>query len=174
MDVRYPIGTFRVNGEITASQRQIWIREIEDTPAKLAATVAGLSPELLDTPYREGGWTVRQVVHHMADSHMNAYIRFKLALTEDQPVIKPYLEQKWAELPDSRTGEIGTSLALMEGIHQRWVTMLHSMSDDDFKRTFYHPETEQAVTLDYTTGTYAWHGNHHIAHIASLRNRLGI
>lgn len=174
MDVRYPIGTFAVKGEITASQRQIWIREIEDTPAKLRATVADLDEEQQNMPYREGGWTVRQVVHHLADSHMNAYIRFKLSLTEDNPVIKPYLEQKWAELPDSISEDINTSLALLEGMHHRWVTMLRSMSDADFKRTFYHPELEQSVSLEYTAGMYAWHGNHHIAHIASLRNRLGL
>jgi hypothetical protein len=132
--------------------------------------VTGLNDGQLDTPYRDGGWTVRQVVHHVPESHMNAYIRFKLALTEDDPTIKPYDEAAWAELPDVPETPIEISLALLEALHSRWVTMLHLMSDADFLKQFRHPE-RGVVTLEMNLALYAWHGKHHVAHITSLRER---
>ena len=148
------------------------IQEIADTPANLRASVAGLSAEQLDTPYRPGGWTVRQVVHHVPDSHMNSYVRFRLALTEDEPTIKPYDESRWAELADSRTARIETSLALLESLHERWVLLLRSLSPADFRRQFRHPELG-VVSLEKNLALYAWHGRHHVAHITSLRERMG-
>ena len=171
-DLRYPIGKFQLEGDITEERRRGWIAEIEQTPARLRAAVDGLSPEQLDTPYRPGGWTVRQVVHHLPDSHLNSYVRFKLALTEDGPTIKPYDEQKWAELNDSRSAPVYVSLALLESLHQRWVLVLRSMSEADFARAFRHPELG-VRTLDQTVALYAWHGRHHVAHITSLRDRMG-
>lgn len=139
-----------------------------DAPARLRAAVSGLSEPQLDTPYRPGGWTVRQVVHHLPDSHINSYVRFKLALTEDTPTIKPYDEALWAKLPDAVATPIETSLRLMEGLHGRWVGLLESMSDTDFSRAFRHPEIGM-VRLDQNLALYAWHGKHHVAHINSLR-----
>ena len=139
-DLQYPIGRFSFPESTTAAQRQAWIREIARTPRDLRAAVAGLSEEQLDTPYRPGGWTVRQVVHHVPDSHMNAFIRFKLALTEDQPTIKPYDEARWAVLPDA-TLPVEPSLDLLEALHLRWVRLLESMSERDYQRTFVHPES---------------------------------
>ncbi|MGZ7440761.1 YfiT family bacillithiol transferase [Paenibacillus sp. TH7-28] len=173
MDYRYPIGKFEFTGEITAAQREQWIREIETLPARMRQAVAGLSEDQLNLPYREGGWTLRQVVHHVADSHINAYTRFKLALTEDNPTIRPYFEDRWSELPDSRA-DIQVSLALLEALHQRWVILLKSLSEADYARQFHHPASGQTTTLAYNLGTYAWHGNHHLAHIASLRTRLDL
>jgi uncharacterized damage-inducible protein DinB len=171
-DLQYPIGKFKYDGPLTPAQRQMCINQIEEAPARLRAAVAGLSDEQLDTPYRPGGWTVRQVVHHLPDSHLNSYIRFKLALTEDKPVIKTYEQDRWAELYDVRTAPIEASLILLEGLHRRWVTLLRSLSEKDFARTFQHPELG-VVSLDKNLSLYAWHGWHHVAHITSLRERMG-
>ncbi|GIO11918.1 putative metal-dependent hydrolase [Cohnella xylanilytica] len=172
-ELRYPIGTYEQEGPISAEQRDAWIEDIRLLPGQLAEAVAGLSEEQLDTPYREGGWTVRQVVHHLADSHMNSLIRMKLGLTEDNPTIKPYEEADWAELADSKSYPVAPSLALIEALHDRWTTLLKSMEDADFARTFYHPGSRQTPRLDWNLGFYAWHGKHHVAHIVALRKRMG-
>jgi hypothetical protein len=138
----------------------------------LRAAVAGLTPQQLDTPYRPEGWSVRQVVHHVPESHMNAYIRFKLALTEDEPTVKPYDEAAWAKLPDVPGTPIETSLTLLEALHDRWVRVLRLLDDNSFKRTFHHPEIG-VVTLERNLALYAWHGKHHAAHVTSLRDRMG-
>jgi uncharacterized damage-inducible protein DinB len=171
-DLRYPLGEFNYSGEQTAEERRRAIDEIEATPVRLRAAVQGLSPQQLDTPYRPGGWTVRQVVHHVPDSHLNAYTRFKLALTEDEPTIKPYDEARWAELADVRTAPLGVSFRLLEALHQRWVLLLRSLRPEDFRRTLRHPE-RGVMNLDQTLCYYAWHGRHHVAHISSLRERMG-
>ena len=171
-DLSYPIGKFTYAGPFTKSQCNAAIETIAQTPANLRAAVRRLSPAQLDTPYRPGGWTVRQVAHHVPDSHLNAYIRTKLALTEDEPTIKPYDEKAWAALADSRLTSIETSLALLEAVHERWIHLLHAMSDADFHRTFRHPE-HGVRTVDWMVALYAWHGPHHVAHITSLRERMG-
>jgi hypothetical protein len=171
-DLRYPIGQFRYEGEPDQHRRERWIEEIAATPANLRAVVAGLAPHQLDTPYRDGGWTVRQVVHHLPDSHLNAYTRIKLALTEDMPVIKPYQEARWAELPDGRAAPIELSLNLLESLHHRWVLLLRQLTPADFRRQFVHPEHGRPIELQETLALYAWHGRHHVAHIASLRRRM--
>ena len=171
-DLRYPIGPFAYAGESTEEQRRAFIDRIEAAPARLRAAVDGLTPEQLDTPYRPGGWTVRQVVHHVPDSHINSYCRFRLALTEDSPSAKGYDEAAWAELFDSRTAPVEVSLALLEALHRRWVLLLRAMTPADFARTFLHSELGP-VTLDRNLALYAWHGDHHVAHIASLRARMG-
>jgi len=171
-DLRYPVGPYKRVENPTAAQRRDFVEAIAETPARLNAAIAGLTPAQLDTPYRPGGWTVRQVVHHLPDSHMNSYVRFKLALTEDEPTIKPYDEARWAELADSKTTPIETSLALLENLHRRWVGLLRSMSETDWKRKFRHPELG-VVTLEQALGLYAWHGRHHVAHITALRERNG-
>lgn len=173
MDPRYPIGKFEHEGPITAEKRTEWIEDIRALPERLAAAVEGLTEEQLDTPYREGGWTVRQVVHHVGDSHMNCLTRFKLALTEDNPTIKPYEEQLWAELADSRSYPIAPSLALIKALHGRWTALLESMSEEDFARTFYHPANRATSSLAQALGMYSWHARHHTAHITSLRERMG-
>lgn len=141
-------------------------------PQRLREAVAGLKDEQLDTPYRPGGWTVRQTVHHVADSHMNSYLRFKLALTENSPTIKPYNEAAWANLPEAKAAPIAVSLALIDALHERLVLMLRAMSDQDFTRTFQHPE-RGAVRLDTNVALYGWHSRHHVAHITALRKRMG-
>jgi len=172
MDLQYPVGKFQWEGAITDEQRKQLINQIEQAPAQLRQAVARLTQEQLDTPYRPGGWTVRQVVHHLADSHMNAYIRFRLALTEDEPTIKPYAQERWAALTDARTAPTELSLSLLESLHRRLVLLAQSLRAEDFARTFRHPEMG-VVTLDRLLGMYAWHGRHHIAHITSLRDRMG-
>ena len=171
-DLRYPIGQFRYDGEPDQHRREQWIEEIAATPANLRAAVAGLSPQQLDTPYRDKGWTIRQVVHHLPDSHLNAYTRIKLALTEDVPVIKPYEEARWAELPDGRTAPIELSLNLLESLHHRWVMLLRQLTPADFRRRFIHPQHGRPIELQETLALYAWHGQHHVAHITSLRHRM--
>lgn len=171
-DPRYPIGRFSFPQAVTADQRREWIAEIAEAPARLRAVVAGLDAAQLDTPYREGGWTARQVVHHVPESHMNAYIRFKLALTEEDPVVKPYNEAAWAKLPDIADTPLETSLAILEGLHDRWVRLLNLMSEGDWKRTFRHPELG-TVKLEGNLALYAWHGKHHVAHVGRLRERMG-
>ncbi|WP_020527727.1 YfiT family bacillithiol transferase [Flexithrix dorotheae] len=168
---KYPIGQYQYPGGYNDQERKALIAEIEDTPKKLYEAVAGLSEKQLDTPYRIGGWSVRQVVHHLPDSHLNSFARFKLALTEDCPQIKAYNEAAWATLCDYKETPLETSLKLLECLHQRWVILLRSLQEDDFKKRFYHPENG-TVSLDYNLGLYAWHGKHHIAHITSLRERM--
>jgi len=170
-DLRYPIGKFRFEGELTDEQRQQLITDIAETPSRLRAAVEGLDAQQLETPYRPAGWTVRQVVHHVPDSHLNSYIRFKLALTEHEPTIKAYDEGQWAELVDARTCSIEVSLALLESLHKRWVTLLESLSHRDFARTFKHPEIA-IVSLDRNLALYSWHGRHHVAHLTRLRDRM--
>jgi uncharacterized damage-inducible protein DinB len=170
-DPRYPIGKFSFPQAITPAQRQLWIAEIAEAPVKLRAAVAGLTPAQLDTPYRDGGWSVRQVVHHVPESHMNAYIRFKLALTENEPVVKPYDEAAWAKLEDVALTPIETSLAMLEALHDRWVRVLGMLDDAEFARTFRHPDLG-LVRLDQNLALYAWHGRHHTAQITALRERM--
>ncbi len=171
-DLRYPIGRFERRDSLTPEERRAFIEQIAATPRRMRDAVRGLSDGQLDTPYREGGWTVRQVVHHVPDSHMNAYMRLKHALTEESPTIKPYDEAEWAKLSDSRDTPIETSLQLLEALHKRWDTLLRSLTDTDFQRTFRHPEHEGSVTIDWLVALYAWHGRHHAAHITSLRERM--
>ena len=172
MDLRYPIGEFKYEGPLTDEQLQAGIARIEEAPARMRAAVAGLDKTQLDTPYRPEGWTVRQVVHHVPESHLNSYTRFKLALTEDEPVIKPYFEDRWAKLDDARQAPIALSLDLLEALHGRWIWFLRSLKPKDFQRTFRHPELG-LVSLDKAVGLYAWHGQHHVAQITSLRERMG-
>jgi uncharacterized damage-inducible protein DinB len=171
-DPRFPIGRYRVEGEITAEQRREWIDRIADTPARLREAVAGLTDAQLDTPYRDGGWTVRQLAHHVPDSHMNAYTRFKLGLTEDNPGIKTYDEAAWAQLEDTRATPVETSLALLEALHVRWVHVLRSMDDAQWARTILHPD-HGPMRLENLLALYAWHGRHHVAHVTHLRQRMG-
>ncbi|HWN17341.1 MAG TPA: bacillithiol transferase BstA [Gemmatimonadales bacterium] len=171
-DLRYPIGPFRYTGNGSPAQRDQWLSEIAAAPANLRAAVAGLSPLQLDTPYRPEGWTVRQVVHHLPDSHLNAYTRIKLALTEEEPTIKPYEEARWAELPDARTGPVEPSLALLDFLHQRWLLLLRNLGPADFARRYRHPEHGRMFELGEVLALYAWHGRHHVAHITSLRRRM--
>ena len=170
-DPRYPIGKFQPQAEIDDKTRKELIQHIAETPAKLKAAVKGLTEVQLDTPYREGGWTVRQVVHHLPDSHLNSYCRLRLALTEQEPTIKPYEEQLWAELYDAKTAPIGISLQLLESLHERWVMLLRSMKPADFARKFNHP-VNGARTIDWMLQLYGWHGPHHVGQITSLRERM--
>ena len=172
IDVRYPVGKFVKPAAIDRAAREVHVREIEAAPARVRAAVAGLGDAQLDTPYREGGWTVRQVVHHIPDSHLNAYVRFKLALTEREPTIKPYEEAQWAELPEARRGPIEMSLRLLEAVNARWLACIRALPDDRFRRAFRHPELG-VMTLDEQLAMYAWHGRHHVAHITTLRERMG-
>ena len=171
-DPRFPIGKFVYDAAPTEAQRSELISNIERAPAALRAAVQGLSPQQLDTPYRDGGWTVRQVVHHVPESHMNAYIRFKLALTEDEPTIKPYAEDLWAKLPDVQAVPIDVSLALLDSLHVRFVQVLRGMKAEDWKRTFRHPE-QGIVPLERNLALYSWHGRHHVAHVTELRKKMG-
>lgn len=170
-DLRFPIGEFEHGFDHSVEARNGRISVIEELSANLAAAVSGLDDVQLDTPYREGGWTVRQTVHHIADSHANAYSRFKLALTEDSPTIKPYHEDLWAELADSKL-PVDASLKIIEGLHGRWAALLRSMTDTDFQREFVHPETG-VWKLEAALALYAWHSQHHTAHITALRERMG-
>ncbi len=197
-DERYPIGKFAPPSNITPEIRNTWINEIAALPENFRVALSGLNDDQLDTPYREGGWTLRQVAHHVPDSHMNAFIRFKWALSEDLPTIKAYNEADWAKLPDVENTPVETSLHLLEALHQRWVVLLKNLSDEDYKRAFIHPEFlpdamqmgDKASTdwlsksasgdmpayiflLEKVLGLYAWHGKHHTAHITALRERMG-
>jgi len=171
-DPRYPVGTFERRPALTPDERRALINIIADAPRNMRDAVANLSDQQLDASYREGGWTVRQVVHHVPDSHLNAYIRLKLALTEEGPTIKPYDEARWAELADSRDTPIEVSLNLLESLHARWVMLMNSMRDEDFARKFRHPEHGD-VDVDWLVQLYAWHSRHHVGHITSLRARNG-
>ncbi len=171
-DLRYPIGKFQYDGQNTSKQRASFIDQIAEAPARLRDAIHGLSPEQLETPYRPGGWTVRQVVHHLPDSHLNSYTRFKLALTEDEPVIRSYFEDRWAELSDRRSASVDISLELLGALHKRWLLLLRSLTEAGFSRTFRHPDLG-LVTLDKNVALYGWHGRHHVAQITSLRERMG-
>ena len=170
-DLRFPIGKFDASREVTPELRREFIQTIADLPIKIAEAVKDLNDGQLDTPYRPEGWTVRQTVHHVADSHLNSYCRFKLALTEDKPTIRPYYEDRWAELKDSQL-PIDVSLKIIEGVHRRWVVLLDSMTDEDFKRELIHPDSGD-WKLDKFLGLYEWHSKHHTAHIMKLRERNG-
>lgn len=169
MDERYPIGKFQHEGELTQELIAGWIQDIADLPGEVRKAVAELHDDQLETPYRSGGWTARQVVHHMADSHLNAFVRFKLALTEDKPVIKPYDEASWAELADY-TMPVEISLQLLEALHARWVVLLRSISAAELQRTFIHPDSG-VITVAKNIGVYAWHGRHHVAHLKMVRSQ---
>ena len=171
-DPRYPTGRFVPPEQPTRESRALAIAAIAETPQQLRDAVQGLDEDQLDTPYREGGWTLRQVVHHVPDSHLNAYIRLKLALTEPGPVIKPYDEAAWANLVDTTAVPIDVSLNLLDALHQRFVAVLRSMKDEDFRREYVHPETGRHA-LDHLLALYAWHGAHHTAHITTTRARMG-
>jgi len=171
-DLQYPIGKFSFQAPLTEDDRQKCLDDISHAPANLRAAVSGLSEEQLDTPHTPSCRTVRQVVHHVPDSHMNAYVRFKLALTEEEPTIKPYAEDRWAVLADTRTTPIEVSLMLLESLHTRWMRLLGSLAAADWKRTFRHPDLG-VMNLEKTLALYAWHGRHHVAHITSLRERSG-
>ena len=172
-DPRYPLGAFAFDGRQTPALRRERIARIAAAPANLRAAVTGLTDAQLDTPYRDGGWTVRQVAHHVPDSHLNAYTRFRLALTEPRPTIKPYLEHRWAELPDARGAPVEVSLALLEALHRRWVLLLESLEPPDWELRFVHPEHGREWSLDEALAMYAWHGEHHTAHVTRLRDRMG-
>jgi uncharacterized damage-inducible protein DinB len=172
MDPRYPIGDFEMPATVTATRRQQAIEEIAAAPAKMRAAVKGLKDAQLDTPYREGGWNVRQVVHHVPDSHLNAYVRLKLALTEDKPTIKPYNEAAWAELADSKSTPIEVSQALLDAVQTRFVLLWRSLKPEHFARVLIHPEHGER-TVDWLLFLYEWHGKHHTAHITELRKKKG-
>ena len=171
-DLQYPVGKFEIKPGTTHEERRALIESISQTPARLRAAIANLSMKQLDEPYRPGGWTVRQVVHHLADSHLNAYTRFKLALTEAEPTIRPYDENRWAMLEDGRHADPEISLALLNALHKRWVILLCSVRPEDFARTLNHPEIG-ILSVDGLLQDYEWRGRHHVAHITSLRERKG-
>jgi uncharacterized damage-inducible protein DinB len=172
MDPRYPIGKYQAPPDVTPAKRAEAIREIGTAPQQIRAAVNGLTDAQLDSPYREGGWTVRQVAHHLADSHMNAYVRWRLALTENEPTIKPYEEGAWANLEDAAHAPVEVSLRLLDALHERWVRLLRSVKEPEFARTFRHPE-HGVRTLDWMLFLYAWHGKHHTAHVTELRKQKG-
>lgn len=169
-DLRYPIGRFSFDGDVSDAARAARIAAIEAAPAALRQALAGLSEAQLETPYRPGGWTLRQVAHHVPDSHMNAYVRFKLALTEETPTIRPYEEARWAELGDTRDTPVEVSLALLDALHRRWVSLLRSLRPADFARAFIHPAMGRAMTLDEALAMYVWHGKHHVAHVRQAKD----
>jgi uncharacterized damage-inducible protein DinB len=172
IDPRFPIGNFVKQASHTASERATNLETLRQTPAKFAAALEGLTDPQLETPYREGGWTLRQVAHHIPDSHLNAYVRFKLALTEDTPTIKPYDEAAWALLPDTKTVPLAVSVTLLEAVHVRLVALLEGLSQADWQRTYNHP-VGGLYTLEQVLALYAWHGTHHVAHITALRQSQG-
>ncbi len=172
MDPRYPIGKFQKKASTTEAERTVLIGQIAEAPSKMRGAVEGLEEKQLDTPYREGGWTVRQVVHHVPDSHMNAYIRCKLALTQQGPTINAYDEKLWAELADAKSAPAAPSLTLLENLHRRWVMFLKSLRPEDFAKACRHPE-HGLIDIDFLVQLYAWHGRHHVAQITSLRERMG-
>lgn len=171
-DPRYPIGKFNFDGAPSEAQRNQFIDDVVQTPAALRAAIRNLSPAQIETPYRDGGWTVRQVVHHVPESHMNSYIRCKLALTENEPTIKPYMEDLWASTAEVHSTPLEVSLVLLESLHDRWVRLLRTLKPADWKRTFRHPELG-LTTLEKNLALYSWHGKHHVAHITELRKKMG-
>ncbi len=171
-DLRYPIGRYQINeNNIDELQINTWISEIEQLPRRLKNEVSGLTDVQLDTPYRTDGWTLRQVIHHLPDSHMNAYIRFKLAFTEDSPTIRPYYEDRWADCEEAKYAPVQASFDLLDSLHTRWILFLKTMKQEDFNRAFHHPEHNKNFKLKEIVGMYAWHGNHHLAHITETKNR---
>lgn len=172
-DLRYPIGKFTPPAEYTPAFRSAAIDEVALAPSRIEAAVKGLTREQMLTPYRDGGWTVAQVVHHLADSHANAYMRFKLGLTETDPAIRPYDENAWANLPDGMDADVTTSLEIFRALQSRMRTMLARMTPDEFERSIFHPEHKRTMTLDRLLAIYAWHGRHHAAHVTALRERMG-
>ncbi len=170
---QYPIGRFRRPESPTAEQTAGWIEEIAALPAELREAVDGLAGAQLDTPYRDGGWTLRQVVHHLADSHINAYCRIRIVATETEPTVRPYDEKTWAELPDARSGPIDVSLALIDALHTRWASLARTLTPAQLQAVYHHPEHPKPMVLDMTLAMYAWHGRHHVAHITGLRDRKG-
>jgi len=172
-DLRYPTGKFSFESEVTPDKRTKFIAAIREAPALMRGALKGLNDAQLDTPYREGGWTPRQIAHHVPESHMNAYTRFKLAITEDNPTIKPYDENAWAKTADIVREPVETSVVLLDALHKRWVSLLETMKPEDFSRTVFHPEHKREMNLDYLLQMYAWHGRHHAAHITGLRSRQG-
>jgi DinB family protein len=173
VDLRYPVGRFTAPAEWDAATLAGWRTDFRELPAKLRAAIAGLNDSQLDTPYRDGGWSVRQTVHHLADSHINSFCRFRLALTEDVPTIKTYLEARWAELPDARTLPVAPSLAILDGVHTRLVALQDAMTVEQWQRSFLHPEHGRTMTLAAMAALYSWHSRHHVAHITALRQRKG-
>ena len=171
-DPRYPIGKFTYGGTLTEEQKQQGLKDVEQAPARMRAAVKGMTEAQLDTPYRDGGWTVRQLAHHVPDSHMNAVVRFKLALTEDEPAIKTYAEDRWARLADVAATPVETSLCLLECLHTRWMNVMRAMTPEQWKRTLRHPE-QGVMTLERMLALYAWHGKHHVAHVTVLRESKG-
>jgi hypothetical protein len=171
-DLSYPIGKWQYTPHMSCEHRAALIQQIAEAPGQMRAAIKGLSPEQLDTPYRPDGWTVRQVVHHVPESHMNAYIRFKWALTEDSPAIKAYDENAWSNTPEVNATPVDCSLAILAGLHERWVILLNSLSDKDWQRTIEHPQNG-TMSLEKLLAIYAWHGRHHAAHITELRKRSG-
>ncbi len=169
-DLRFPIGKFDSEIKVTPRLREQFIETIEELPAKFRQAIAGLSDEQIDTPYRDGGWTIRQLVHHVADSHVNSFCRFKFGLTEDAPTIKPYDEAAWAEMADSKNAPVDLSLNIIDGVHARWTLLLKSMTEADFARQINHPE-RGAMSLDSLLALYDWHSRHHTAHVTKLRER---
>ena len=163
--LKYPIGKYQVPEKITSNHINTWTEEIASLPNRMRSAVENLSTEQLDTNNRPEGWTIRQVVHHVPDSHMNAYIRFKLALTEDNPSIRHYFEDRWAELTDSKILPIEPALLLLEGLHQKWTKLLQTLTSSELERTFFHPESQASSSIAFNIGNYAWHGNHHLAQI---------
>jgi hypothetical protein len=172
-DLRYPIGRYEHEGEVTAPDLEEWIGQMEELPAQMRGAVAGLDEEQLDTRYRPEGWTIRQVVQHVPDSHLNGYVRFKWTLTEDEPLIKAYFEDRWAELPDTPLVPVETNLAFLALLHEKWVTLIRSLSAEELARRFEHPETGKMIELAWMVGLYAWHGRHHLGHIQSTVSREG-
>jgi hypothetical protein len=175
IDLRYPIGKDTSSSDNTYNEevKKKYLLDIQNCPRLLEHAVLNLDEHQLNTPYRDGGWTIKQVVHHVPDSHIHAFIRFKLALTEDNPTIKPYDEVKWAELSDTQNVPINISLTLLHALHSRWMEIMKNMSEQDWQRTIFHPEHNKTLTLWNLLGSYAWHGKHHVAHITSLRERMG-
>ncbi len=171
-DLRFPLGRFETPSAIDAADRAALIRQIADAPERLRAAVDGLTEKQLDTPYRPEGWTVRQVVHHLPDSHLNAYVRFRRALTEDEPTVKVYDEARWAELPDARAGALDLSLPLFAALHRRFATLLEAIDGQQWRRPYRHPDLG-LLPLDTALALYAWHGRHHVAHLTRLRERKG-
>jgi hypothetical protein len=169
-DLRYPVGPVTYDNDVTPAKRTAWVRQIAEAPAALRAAIRGLTDAELERPYRPDGWTVRQLVHHVADSHLNAYIRFKWTLTESNPTIKPYDQDSWAKLPDTRLTPVDVSLDLLEAVHKRWGTILEGLHADEWGRSLMHPEYGP-MTLDRLLQLYAWHGRHHVAHVTELRRR---
>jgi hypothetical protein len=172
MDLRYPIGKFEWPAAVAPADLRRAIDDLAALPAQLREAVAGLDDPKLDTPYRPDGWTVRQALHHVADSHINSYVRFRLAVTEDEPTIKPYDENGWAKLADAAAGPVGLSLDLVDALHRRWVLLLESFGPAEWGRSFRHPE-RGLIRVDATALLYAWHGRHHVAHVTELRKRQG-